>query len=191
MNIMIDVDDTLTCFVKKRNNLIKKYIKEKNLPYKILDIYCTKSANVADWPIEECCNFWKELGTSAQLNAPCQKDSPNVVQIIKNLGHKIFIVTARPDKYYDALKYTKLWLEKNKIPFDEIFTGKQNKKQAMIDLKIDVVIDDSYQTITYASELGIKSLLFTTKENENLKAPPLSQRVISWNEIFKILIETN
>lgn len=189
MNILLDVDDTLTNFVEERNCLIKKYIEDKNLPYKILDINCTKSAKVADWPIEECCNFWKEIGTDAQLKSPCQKDSPNVVQELKKQGHKIFIVTARPDMYFEALKYTKLWLEKQNIPFDTIITGKHDKKQAMIENKIDLVIDDSVQTITCASELGINSLMFTTKENEKVRVPEKCVRVSSWKEIKKILLK--
>ena len=66
MNILVDVDDTLTSFVEERNNLIVNYIKDNKLPYKILDLNCTKSAKVADWPIDECCKFWTEVGTIAQ-----------------------------------------------------------------------------------------------------------------------------
>lgn len=191
MNILLDVDDTLTNFVEERNGLIKKYIEDKNLQYKILDINCTKSAKVANWPIEECCNFWKEIGTIAQLESPAQKDSSRVVQELKKQGHKIIIVTARPDIYFEAFKYTKLWLEKNNIPYDTIITGKQDKKQTMIDNKIQLVIDDSLQTITYACELGINSLMFTTKENETYSVPEKSKRVSSWNEIENILLKNN
>lgn len=187
MNIMVDVDDTLTNFVEERNNLIKKYLEDNHLPYKILDMNCTKSAKVANWTLEECCKFWKEIGTTAQLNSPCQKESPEIVQTLKKMGHKIFIVTARPDRYYEAEKYTKLWLEKNNIPFDKIITNSPDKKQAMIDLQIDLVIDDSIQTITYASELGIQSIIYSTKENENFSPPERSTRVSSWSEILKLL----
>lgn len=37
-NILIDVDDTLTDFLYVRNHLIKKYIKNNKLPYKIMKI---------------------------------------------------------------------------------------------------------------------------------------------------------
>jgi len=188
MNILVDVDDTLTDFVEERNNLIKKYIEEKNLPYKILDINCTKSAKVANWPIEECCNFWKEIGTLAQLNCPCQKNSEKIMLSLKERGHKIIIVSARPDIYYDAFKYTKLWLEKNNISFDDIIIGKQNKKQSIIDNNIQLVIDDSIQTVTYASELGINSIMPTTKENQKFDIPEKCIRASSWNEIEKILV---
>ena len=189
MNILLDIDDTLTDFIKERNNLIKKYIEDKNLPYKILDINCTKSAKVADWPLEECCAFWQEIGTQAQLESPCQKDSSRVVQELKKRGHNIIIVTARPDMYYEAYKYTKLWLEKNNIPFDILITGKQDKKQPMIDHDIQLVIDDSIQTINCASELGINSFMFNTKENEGFKVPDKCKRVYCWNEIENALKE--
>lgn len=189
MNILLDVDDTLTDFVEKRNGLIKKYIEDNGLPYKILDINCTKSAKVADWPIEECCKFWKEVGTLAQLECPCQKDASIVVQKLKNQGHKIIVVTARPDIYYDAFKYTKLWLEKNKIPFDLIITGKHDKKQTMIENEIQFVIDDSIQTIKSASELGLNSIIYTTKENEKFDLPKKCTRVFSWNDIKNIFVK--
>ena len=191
MNILVDVDDTLTNFVKERNRLIKKYIDDKNLSYKILDINCTKSAKVADWPIEECCKFWKDVGTIAQLNCPSQEDCQAVLSKLKQKGHKIIIVSARPDIYYPAEKYTKLWLEKNNIPFDKIIIGKQDKKQSMIDNDIKLVIDDSIQTITYATELNLNSFIFSTEENKNYNPFGKCLRVSSWKEIEKILIERN
>lgn len=189
MNILVDVDDTLTNFVEVRNELIKKYIEDKGLPYKILDMDCTKSAKVADWPLEECCNFWKEVGTDAQLNCSAQVGASDVLSKLREMGHKIIIVSARPDIYYPAEKYTRLWLEKNNIPFDDIIIGKQNKKQSMIDNSIELVIDDSIQTIEYASELGIESFMFATKENEGVSVPEKCVRVKTWNEIEKILID--
>ena len=187
MNILLDVDDTLTDFVHTRNNLIKKYIEDKKLPYKILDINCTKSAKVADWPLEECCKFWAEVGREAQLNCPCQSGAAEVVRKLKEQGHNIIIVTARPDIYFEAEPYTKLWLQKQGIPFDKIIVGKQDKKQTMIDNNINLVIDDSVQTITYASELGINSLMYTTEENKQQKPPRYCTRVNSWEEIDQIL----
>ena len=187
MNILLDVDDTLTDFVHTRNNLIKKYIEDKKLPYKILDINNTKSAKVADWPLEECCKFWAEVGRDAQLMCPAQHRAAEVVRKLKEQGHTIVIVTARPDIYFEAEPYTKLWLEKQGIPFDKIIVGKQDKKQTMIDNNIDLVIDDSMQTITYASELGINSLMYTTKENEKKEVPKHCTRVHSWTEIEKHL----
>ena len=189
MNILVDVDDTLTNFVEERNNLIKKYIEDKNLPHKILDLNCTKSAKVADWPIEECCRVWEEVGTAAQLNCPSQVGCQEVLIKLREKGHKIIIVSARPDIYYPAFYYTKLWLEKNNIPFDDIIIGKQDKKQSMIDNNIELVIDDSIQTITYASELDIDSLIFSTKENVNYIPVGKCIRVFSWKEIENILID--
>lgn len=186
MNILVDVDDTLTNFVEVRNELIKKYIEDNGLPYKILDMDCTKSAKVADWPLEVCCNFWKEVGTDAQLKCSAQVGASGVLSKLREMGHKIIIVSARPDIYYPAEKYTRLWLEKNNIPFDDIIIGKQNKKQSMIDNDIKLVIDDSIQTITYAEELGIDAFMFATKENQNFKNNG-SVRVLSWAEIENIL----
>lgn len=191
MNILVDVDDTLTNYVHIRNSLIKKYIQDKKLPYKIVDINCTKSAEVANWPIEECCNFWHEVGCEEQLKSEPQKDASLVMQKLKSRGYKIFIVTARPDIYFPAYEYTKQWLDNNHIPYDKIITGKLNKKQEMIDNKIDVVIDDSTKTIGYASELGIKSLMFTTVENSKANVPKHCVRVNSWNQIEEILINKN
>ena len=191
MNILVDVDDTLTYFVEERNKLIKKYIEDKKLPYKILDMNCTKSAKVADWPIEECCKFWKEIGTASQLNCPSQEGCQDVLSKLRTRGHKIIIVSARPDIYYPAHYYTKLWLEKNNIPFDDIIIGKQDKKQSMIDNNIELVIDDSIQTITYATELNLNSFIFSTEENKNYNPFGKCLRVYSWKEIEKILIERN
>ena len=50
---------------------------------------CTKSAKVADWPIEECCKFWKEIGTASQLNCPSQEGCQDVLSKLGTRGHKI------------------------------------------------------------------------------------------------------
>ena len=189
MNILLDVDDTLTDFLEVRNKLIEKYLKSKGLPFRVIDFNCTKSAKVADWPVEECVNFWREVGTEAQLNCSPQKDCAKVVKKLREQGHKIFIVTARPDLYFEAFKYTKEWLDRNGIPYDCIITGKLDKKQTMIDNEIDVVIDDSISTIKFADELGLKSFLFSTVENSDAEIPKNCKRVYSWSEIDKLFFE--
>ena len=190
-NVLIDVDDTLTNFLKQRNNLIKKYIKKKKLNYKIVDINATKSAKVADWPLEECINFWHEIGAKKQLQCKSQKYCAKVVKRLKDNGYKIIIVTARPDSYFEAYKYTKEWLDKNSIHYDVLVTGQQNKKEAMLKNKIDIVIDDSVSTIENAQELYLKSILFTTNENKNYNLPKNCTRVKNWKQIEKLLINNN
>ena len=187
MNILVDVDDTLTAFIPQRNLFIKKYIERKGLPYKIKDIYCTKSAEVADWPLEECCKWWHEEGREEQLKSKTQKNAAQVMQKIKEMGHNIIIVTARPDIYFPAKEYTEKWLVLNNIPYDKIITGKLDKKQAMIDNDIKLVIDDSVRTINYASELKIKSFMFTSEENKNAKVPAYATRVASWDQILELM----
>lgn len=188
-NILLDVDDTLTDFLYKRNKLIKKYLKDKNLNYKIVDMNATKSAKVSDWPLDECVNFWHEIGTEEQLKCKAQKHCAEVVKNLKDNGNKIFIVTARPSIYFEAYKYTKLWLDKNNICYDEIITGKLDKKETMKKLGISLVIDDSTLTINSASELNIKSFLFTTKENKDFELPAGCTRVRNWKEIEKSIFK--
>ncbi len=188
-NILIDVDDTLTDFLYKRNNLIKKYIKDNKLPYKIIDINCTKSAKVANWPLDSCIKFWHDIGTEEQLNCKPQKNCAKVIKNLKNNGYKIIIVSARPDIYYEAYKYTKAWLDKQKIYFDVLIIGQQDKKSAMLNNNIDIVIDDSISTITSASELNLKSFLFTTEENKNFVLPENCIRVSDWKQIEKLIFK--
>lgn len=189
MNILIDVDNTLTDVLKKRNKLIKAYIKRNKLPYKILDINSTLSAKVANWPIEICREWWKNEGVKIHKKCKAQKQSANVVKCLQNLGHQIYIISARENDYWgDAYSETKSWLDFRNICYNKLIVGQVNKKQAMIDNKIDLIIDDFIGQIMCADELDIKSIIYTTNENKKFVPPSTCVRVNNWKQIKKILI---
>ena len=49
--------------------------------------------------------------------------------------------------------------------------------------KIDICIEDSFETCKQLTENGIKSILMTTKMNEKIESGDIV-RVNNWNEIY-------
>ncbi len=185
INISLDVDETLTDFLEKRNLLIKKYIEDNDLPYKILDMETTISSSLADWPMEECIKFWHKIGASEQLKCKAKIGCVEIIKKLHENGNKIIIVTARQNNYFDAKLYTEIWLKQEGIIYDEMMVGQKDKKQAMIDKNIGLVIDDSITTIRQASELGIPSIIISTKPNQKEELPQNCTRLDSWEDFEK------
>ena len=63
-------------------------------------------------------------------NVEVKDDVKNTLKTIKNNGNNIYLITARfkTDKF-SAYDLTKIWLEKNEIPFDELIIEDVYKRQ--------------------------------------------------------------
>lgn len=112
----------------------------------------------------------------------------NVKEVIDKLSTKneIIFITSRNDYCYDdAYKYSKKYLDKNNIYYDDIIVNAFNKGKICKEKNIDIFIDDSCDNCIDVNKYGIKTLLFLNyyNTNNNLK------KVSDWNEILNIVEE--
>ena len=116
-------------------------------------------------------------------NVEVKDDVKNTLKTIKNNGNNIYLITARfkTDKF-SAYDLTKIWLEKNEIPFDELIIDADDKAKICRSKKIDIFIDDSYKNCIQVANEGIKTYLMTTELNKNIDSGNI-QRVYSWRDI--------
>ena len=77
---------------------------------------------------------------------------------------------------------TKDFLDKNNIPYNELIIGAKDKITVCQDKKIELFIEDSYETCRQLTDHGIKSILMTTKMNCEIDSQEIV-RVNNWKEI--------
>ena len=109
-----------------------------------------------------------------------------IIQKLKEEGNEIHFITARlmNIKNCDTETITKNSLNKFNIPYDSLNLDIRDKLTYCKDNKIDLLIEDSYETCRELTDYGIKSILMTTKMNSNIKNEDII-RVSNWNEIYE------
>ena len=111
-----------------------------------------------------------------------------VIEKLKQDGNKIYFITARLMNIAgcDTEKITKSSLDKFNIPYDKLYLHISDKLSFCKEHKIDICIEDSYETCKELADSGIKSILMTTKMNEKIDEGNI-KRAKNWNEIYELI----
>ncbi len=139
MNIAIDIDDTLTesfdyfqPFVAEYFNVKAEELRAKNISYSNLP---------KEWKNEEIA-FGKAYYDRTAADTPFKTDALWGVNKLRELGHKIVIITGRTDALYtDPYKTTIEELKKGDIIYDKLICT-LDKADACIAENISILIDD-------------------------------------------------
>ncbi len=186
MNIGIDIDDTLTDMKIEMGNNLKEYLIKigKTKEYEVDELdkndgrLLQKRYNLT---YEELKYF---LGTIQESFTNTVLPRDNAVQVINKLkesGHKITIITARDEEFHDdPYSQSKTWLLKNNIVFDKLIVNARDKATICKNENVDILIDDSLNNCTVVSEVGIKTLRVVSNSEvaDNLNT------FNDWNEIY-------
>ena len=191
MNIGIDIDGVLTNYQKEVLDYGTKMCIDEGLPIEI-DASKYHENEIFNWSEEQDIKFWNKYIIEYFKNTPIKNFASEVIEKLRQEGHKIFIITARneygmPKEYYGKeQEITKQWLEKNHIKYDKIIFEAE-KLEPCIENKIDVMIEDSPENIEYLSK-QIKVIKFDCQYNKEVN----NKNVItaySWCHIYKIIKE--
>ena len=180
MKIALDIDDTLTNTREKQIILWKEYIKKH--PTKEYTEELPKEINAFD--NEYISMFWDENREILSFETTFKEKADIITNQLHKDGHKICIVTSRPEyKYKDLTNRLKNWFKENNIYVDEIYTSIKDKGNFCKENNFDLIIDDSINHITKANELNIKTILFNN--NNDYKG----NQTNNWLELYKIIKE--
>lgn len=142
---------------------------------------------------EENYKFWKEYIFDLMVSIPTRPYAGNVLQLLKELGHTIVILTARDNRYLTNQYantmnfYVEEWLNKNNIPYDEIIAGSGNKRDKCLKNKLDIMIEDKAKNVEEISE-HIPVLCFDAPYNLKINKENV-HRVYSWYQIYKYFLD--
>ncbi len=180
MNIAIDIDDTLTNsfdyfmpFVAEYFNVDINLLKSKNISYSNLP---------AQWKYKEI-DFCKKYYDTYAPHTPFKLDATWGVNKLRELGHKIIIITGRTTAFYtDPYKTTIEELKNGNIAYDKLICT-LDKAQACLDENISLLIDNMPGNCNSVIKNNIVAVLFTSKANIDEKVD--YTRINNWEEAVK------
>ena len=190
MKIGIDIDDTTFLTVKSMLTYADKYEEEiSGVPTNrdsfgmIKDRYYLKV--LYGWDEKTKFAFFDKYYKNVLEECTMLPDANKTIRKLKDEGDTIHFVTARlmNIKNCDTEKITKKSLNDFGIPYDSLNLHVINKLTFFMGNKIDLCIEDSYETCRELTDNGIKSILMTTKMNADIDAKEIV-RVNNWNEIY-------
>ena len=165
MRIGIDIDDTMT-FIKddllEAACLYDKTLGNTGIPVED-HYYIGKRFN---WNKDEYRYFMGEVRKDVVMNAKLRPGLIEILTKLRELGHKIIIITARTNYYYKyPYNMTMDCLKKENIPYDKLILGSINKKKDCINEKIDIFLDDDINNCLKVNETGIKTFIMDNVDN--------------------------
>ena len=194
MIIGIDIDDTITETIKQIDIYAKEYTEQ--ILKRNFQIHEIKSNDpmwaraVYGWTDEEDKNFWDLYYVKVIENV---KPKKNAVKIINDLyqENEIIIITARWERESGTInKIIKEWFAKQNIKYHKLYMGHLDKRNIVQKNKIELFIDDSIKTCNEIRSLGVKTLIMTTRLNENIDTEGII-RVHNWDEINEQIKKLN
>lgn len=184
MKIGIDIDDTmadtfdyLMPYIAEFFDVDIKYLKDNNISY----------SNLPKKMKERELEFAKKYYDKVIPNTPFKPKVAEYIDKIKALGHEIIVITARDKTLYtDEYKTTIEELKNNNINYDKLICD-FDKANVCKNEKINLFIDDSITNCNKVNELGIETILFSSKTNKRDKNT--FYRVNDWKEIYEEIRE--
>ena len=194
MNIGIDIDDTLSETFETLLPYAQKYTIEDLKRKSKVNIEGNLSnhfyiVHINGWNEQEAVRFWKKYYSEVLREVNIKKFAAEVINKLKQEGHKIYIITARWEMRADNVReITEKWLKDNNVEYDGLFLNAGDKLQLAKENNIDVFIDDSYSNCkNIADNTDTKVYIMNTKMNETFRDEKI-KRVFSWPEVYDLII---
>lgn len=193
MNIGIDIDDTIAETFESLLPYAQKYTIEDLKRESKID----SRADLANhlyivymngWNEQEALVFWEKYYAEILKGLNIKKFASDVINKLKQEGHKIYLITARWDMRADNVEeITKKWLKDNNIQYDGLFLNASDKLAIAKENNIDIFIDDSFKNCkNIVDNSEVKVYMMNSRVNESLNDENI-KRVFSWPEIYDFI----
>ena len=127
--------------------------------------------------------------TRGKVGIPTFPYASQLCKYLKEKGYVIYLLTSRPiDIYSNIYIDTKEWLQKNDIPYDNLFWCRHKAEMVFRNGLIDrtaFAIDDEYKHIEHYSKLGIKTFWLDHFKTES----PCIDRCLRVKDLMDILTD--
>lgn len=191
MKIGIDIDDTTFLTVKSMLKYADKFEEETSgKPINKDNFGLIKNRYYLEalygWDRQTKLKFFNTYYKNVLEECTMLPNANKVIQKLRENGHTIHFITARlmNIKDCDTEKITRESLKSFNIPYDSLSLHISDKLTFCIEHGIDLLIEDSYETCKQLVDNGIKSILMTTKMNENIDSNGIT-RVNNWEQIYE------
>ena len=174
--VVVDIDDVLCKFRSYFNSWLNKtyniYIDPNSTSY-----YSSKEVKDHGYSPEGV--FEKFISENELLNIPAVETMSNFLQLAREDGYYIQLLTSRPQHNLKCKYQTYLWLVRNNIPFDNIgFAAEKyiwvSKKDFYLKGNLVVAIDDSPKHAMEYATHDVNVLVPKTAYNKDLSHKNIS-----------------
>lgn len=192
MIIGIDIDDTLTD--------IRDELKKSVIDYALSlgkqineDVICYDKKNDSssfqekyNLTHDEIIYFYKNIQEDIVTRAVPRKDVVQTFKKLRELGNKIYIITARDSEFHDdPYSLSKAWLDKWGFEYDKLIVNARDKAKVCVEENVDIFIDDKLSNCMDVSNKGIKVIRITNYKEKHGDIINKS----NWEEIYKYISE--
>lgn len=143
-----------------------------------------------DWTDEEKQAFKDFYLPYATRKSPLVAGAIEALTILKSLGYKIVLITARGAMNPEIIEIVNEVLDLFGVPYDDIFFKQFDKVKVAKELGIKYMIDDSPHIVSSLADEGISSLYFRDKYAPIIEHNLITE-VSNWGEILRILMKDN
>ena len=189
MIIGIDIDDTISNTYETSLGYAFRFNKEdlkreSNIKsIKANDHYYIRT--IFNWTPEDDLKFWTKYFNNIIDEVKIKPFAKEIINKLKDEGNTIILISARNfGEEFKPEYYTKKWLDKHGIKYDELII-EEEKRPIIIDKKIDIFIDDSISNLRSMKDLKIKKMLMDSRMNLYEDVSDDVKRVYSWTQIYE------
>ena len=137
-----------------------------------------------DWLDSQIKDFIYKYAKEIQKNSPIMPGVVEVLNALKEMGHRLIVISARGSILDEELPIAYECLKKLNVEFDEVCLNAINKLPVCKEQKIDVMIDDADTNIISLSEGGIKCLYFRSVVGKDVINDNVVD-VTNWAEVLR------
>jgi len=158
----------------------------------IIDNREVKFQDRYNWSKEIIDDFMERYHTSIVRESPFMPGAKEVINMLKNEGHELIIITARGSKIKEHINITENILKKNNMYiFDKYCWGVEKKKEVCVAEKIDLMIEDSNNNCKEISDAKIKTIYFKDAPNYEMEENEYLKTLYNWGEIYRYIKEVS
>ena len=191
MKIGIDIDDTIVFTIKqmlKYADIFEEEISGEPSNRESFGVIKNRYYLEAlySWDNTTKFNFFEKYYKNVLEECTLLPNADKIIQKLKEDGNTIDFITARlmNIKNCDTEAITRKSLEKFNIPYDNLYLHISDKLTFCKEHRIDILIEDSYETCKELIKNGIPAILMTTQMNSNIEDNEII-RVNNWDEIYQ------
>lgn len=182
MQIGIDIDDVLTKTSEILKDFLYRYEKTGDGQKYLVEIMR------GDIPTENIKKFYDNYLGKMFTQIALKENAKDVIERLIKKGNDIIFITARGQSMCEGAEEATLkFLKENDIKYKNVIFNSHEKQVDCIKNKIDVMIDDSVKNCELVNSVGIKSIVFTSEVNRQIKTD--IKRVENWIELENVLDE--
>ena len=143
-----------------------------------------------NWTEEQIQGFLKKYHKQIILESNFMPGAKRILNLLKNDGHKLILITARGGLNKDMIKVTEERLKQNEMDiFDKYYWATESKDEVCIKENIDIMIDDFCEKCKNIATSKIKTIYLKDAPSYDLEEDEYIKVLYNWGEIYRYIKE--